>query len=488
MLDETEQVPVPNGGDWILALQDADGNDLKTYAFTPMELTDGEEVVGRPAVIALIVPAIEGLAKIEIRVGSQVVATRNASATAPVVQITLPAPEQGSVHTLDTLDVAWTASDADGDPLSFSVLYSNDDGATWQTQVTGLTENHYTIDSSLIPGGNNSRVRVLASDGFLGGEAISAPFFIPGHAPQVLINSPVPLATFWPGQSVVLNGSAYDLEDGTLSGSSLIWSSSIDGFLGTGTISDTVNLSTGDHVISLTATDSNGMQRSTQVNIAVVGGAAPEPILIQSSPNALSHIVFEGGAAATLELALGGSDDSSLAWEASADHAWIRLNATSGTLPAQFEVTIAPAGLDVGSYKGIITIAAEGAANAPLEIPVVLEVMQRPTLSLAPGALQYTVVANGEAGEFEINLGSSNDTSLNWQASANTPWISLDPAAGVVPATLVVRILPDGLDPDTYHGVISVAASPAGNSPATILVTLTVKPVDMYLPFLRGTK
>jgi hypothetical protein len=60
------------------------------------------------------------------------------------------------------------------------------------------------------------------------------------------------------GENITFSGSGTDEEDGDLNGSSLVWTSDIDGTIGTGTTVITSALSAGDHEITLTATDSEG--------------------------------------------------------------------------------------------------------------------------------------------------------------------------------------------------------------------------------------
>lgn len=69
--------------------------------------------------------------------------------------------------------------------------------------------------------------------------------------------------------SISFSGTGTDPEDGILSGSSLVWSSDIDGEIGTGE-SFSTNLSEGTHVITLTATDSIDASdsKSTMVIVA----------------------------------------------------------------------------------------------------------------------------------------------------------------------------------------------------------------------------
>src|SRR5207249_5568807 len=133
--------------------------------------------------------------------------------------------------------VAWNASDADGDPLTFGLLYSRDDGATWQVIASGLRASSTTWNTLLSGGtapGSFSRVKVVASDGFNTAEAISNRFSVAGKPPIVSIVAPADDTHLVEGRAVHFEGFANDLEDGLLSGSSLAWSSSRDGVLGTG--------------------------------------------------------------------------------------------------------------------------------------------------------------------------------------------------------------------------------------------------------------
>jgi hypothetical protein len=81
-----------------------------------------------------------------------------------------------------------------------------------------------------------------------------------GGAPTATITSQPGYSSYQhsSGRSITLTGTATDPEDGALTGASLVWTSNLDGTLGTGTSLTTSSLSVGSHTITLTATDSNG--------------------------------------------------------------------------------------------------------------------------------------------------------------------------------------------------------------------------------------
>ena len=94
--------------------------------------------------------------------------------------------------------------------------------------------------------------------------------------PSAAIGGPAQFATFFTSDTINFVGSGTDLEDGLLTGGSLVWSSNIDGvFVQTGT-SVSRSLSLGVHTITLTATDSNGAEgtaiRTITVNSTGGGG------------------------------------------------------------------------------------------------------------------------------------------------------------------------------------------------------------------------
>jgi hypothetical protein len=79
------------------------------------------------------------------------------------------------------------------------------------------------------------------------------------------------------GTSVQFTGSGSDPEDGALTGASLVWTSNINGQIGTGTSFSTSSLSVGTHTITLTATDSKGAKGTATVTVTVNSPANQAP-------------------------------------------------------------------------------------------------------------------------------------------------------------------------------------------------------------------
>jgi hypothetical protein len=89
------------------------------------------------------------------------------------------------------------------------------------------------------------------------------------QAPEAQILSPTNNATYTQGSPVSFSGTGTDPEEVGLSGAALSWSSNIDGLLETGVGFTWSTLSPGDHTISLTATDSEGLSHTDTVTITI---------------------------------------------------------------------------------------------------------------------------------------------------------------------------------------------------------------------------
>lgn len=99
----------------------------------------------------------------------------------------------------------------------------------------------------------------------------------PNEAPAPSISTPQPGASYTTGTAITFRGSATDPEDGELPGSSLAWSSSLDGSLGTGDSLNRDDLSVGSHTVTLRATDSEGATASISVDLTVEAPPPPSP-------------------------------------------------------------------------------------------------------------------------------------------------------------------------------------------------------------------
>jgi len=81
---------------------------------------------------------------------------------APSVEVLTP---NGGEILNGTIMVEWDAIDFDGDSLTFDVLYSDDNGASWDDLAIGLLVDSYSWNTTLYPDGSGYMIRVIVSDG-----------------------------------------------------------------------------------------------------------------------------------------------------------------------------------------------------------------------------------------------------------------------------------------------------------------------------------
>lgn len=139
------------------------------------------------------------------------------------------------------------------------------------------------------------------------------------ETPSVIITAPANNSVLRYQESVVFLANATDLEDGPLTGNAVVWSSDVDGFLGYGTSFVKNSLSVGEHVITATATDTDGGEQSASVTIKVQNN--PPRVIVTSPIDNSTHtyskpITFVATVSDTEESILTGD---SVVWESDKD-------------------------------------------------------------------------------------------------------------------------------------------------------------------------
>ena len=113
-------------------------------------------------------------------------------------------------------------------------------------------------------------------------------FSLAGCIPTVRITSPKNGATFGFGEPITFSGSATNFGTGELTGGALVWTSSIDGQIGTGETFTKNDLSPGVHTITLSATNPNN-QTGKETRTITVG----EPPIVEIDEDIDSNTTWE---------------------------------------------------------------------------------------------------------------------------------------------------------------------------------------------------
>lgn len=270
----------------------ADGRVLATRSFRLRERSD--DTFGD--VFGFFLPFPPGVARIEIARGPEVLAARLVSSNAPVVQ----AFALESVGD-DMWRVSFSAVDPDADELTIAAAYTPDGVRFLPVHIDVANDGmSFEFAAAGVPGSDAGRVRVTVTDGVHAQAALSPPAVFPDEPPVVAILSPPAGTVVSAVAPVTLRGTAYDAEDGVVSGDALHWSSDLDGALGIGEWLTVNRLSPGTHRITLVALDSFGMPDEVSRTITVLSDtAAPDLIVTDLS---LESPVAVPGALTTLRL------------------------------------------------------------------------------------------------------------------------------------------------------------------------------------------
>lgn len=239
-------------GEYALEIQDGVGNPLYTQTFL-VSFVDAEGDPIDTVSFNFQIPVQEGGEKILLKHGDSVLAEITQSPNAPTVSLVSP---NGGESWSGEQTITWEAGDIDGDDLSFSILYTPDNGLNWFPVAAGVVGNSLAVNTANLPGGDQAKMRIIATDGFNNTQDESnGTFFLAGNPPEVVINLPLPDAIAAPDSSIVFEGEATDLEDSSIPDESFVWTEGSD-VLGVGRQINAV-LPAGPHEITLTVMDSD---------------------------------------------------------------------------------------------------------------------------------------------------------------------------------------------------------------------------------------
>jgi hypothetical protein len=295
------------------------------------------------------------------------------------------------------VELAWTAADADGDALTFDLLYSRDGGATFQIAQLGLAGTSASVDTAALPGGTLI-FRVRASDGVNTAYADSPAVEVALKAPEAKIMAPPGGPDFEYGAPILLAGYALDTQDASIASlEGLTWlKENADGsetIFGQGPTLTLRGLDPGTHTIQLRATNSAGLEGTGELVLTVTDDLNDRLPALAADPAQVTWQVENGTTApvATVVQILNVGGPGTLNWMASSSADWVSLDSTSGTGEHGLVLTAQTAGLPANAtLTATVTIfATHAGGQETVEVPVLLQTGAGAIWG-PPLAIQYT--------------------------------------------------------------------------------------------------
>ncbi len=317
-------------------------------------------------------------------------------------------PASGPYYVNDYIQFEVEASDKEDGPLTGSNLVW---ASNLETDPIGTGEK--IIINSLSEG--EHLITLTATDNDENFQTDFIIINILNRAPDektILIMSPLDQDSFKSGELITFHGSAEDPEEGPLTGTSLVWTSSRGDTMGTGEIFTTSTLSTGTHIITLTATDSNGKSSSQSITI-IVENADPVAEITAPEDGAAKNF----GEAITFEGAGTDNEDGNIP---SSQLVWYRLDSSSDT-PEKIGTGNILSVDDLPRGNNIIRLTATDSEGATASDEIVVIVGNANPVATITKPFNNSIHGYGESIIF-TGTGTDPDggsTTLSWSSDVN---------------------------------------------------------------------
>jgi len=155
-------------------------------------------------------------------------------------------------------------------------------------------------------------------------------------------------------------------------------------------------------------------------------------------------------------------------------------------------VTANGAGLNQGSYSGVVTLVIPGAANTPINVSVTLNVGPPQSLTVAPTSLSFTYAAGSSAPAAQNIQVASTGGSVPFTvstASAPSGWLTATPASGNTNAAVAVNLAPSVLSTlgaGNYTGTVTISSTTGGTQTVNVNLTVTAPPPPAFTTLVNS--
>ncbi|MEM7351890.1 MAG: FG-GAP-like repeat-containing protein [Acidobacteriota bacterium] len=281
--------------------------------------------------------------------------------------------------------------------------------------------------------------------------------------PEVTILAPASGTSFRAGEPIQFDGLATDAEDGDLS-ASLVWSSDLDGSIGSGA-SFSTGLTAGSHLITALVTDSGGLQGSDQITLTIDPNTAPNVLI--SSPSDGTTVIegdlvtFTGSASDAEE----GDLTAGLAWTSDLD----------GSLGSGASFSLST--LSVGSHLITAAVTDIGGLESSATVTLTVDANTPPTVAITTPTEGATFIESDL-----VTFGGTASDTEDGDLTASLAWTSsLDGAIGsggsfsLASLSVGTHVITAAVtDSHGADGSADVTITVNGNTPPSVVITSPV--------------
>ena len=166
-----------------------------------------------------------------------------------------------------------------------------------------------------------------------------------------------------------------------------------------------------------------------------------------------------------------------LQWSIADNADWVELSPASGTGPGTVSIAVNTAGLSAGTHSATLTVSSTGASNTPVTASITLALEEAPRIVLSATTTSFNATKGGDdpAPRF-IALSNGGGGTLAWTVTDDADWLTVIPSVGSGAATLSATAAISGLEAGVYEGTVTISAPGSSNTPAIVMVNLTVAP------------
>jgi hypothetical protein len=222
-------------------------------------------------------------------------------------------------------------------------------------------------------------------------------------------------------------------------------------------------------------------------------GISLRPPHLHVSVNTLDFGTGDQATNSTKALTLLNSGNGEIVWQESTSQPWLLMTPTQGNftrdIPQQVTIAVDRSKLRSGSYTAQVNFTSNG-GNESLAVSMKVTQLQPQhdsIMQISPTLLSFTATdgSNTTASQ-QIAVSNSGGQGMNWQASANVPWLNVASSSTLVApgafATAKVSVVTRNLLPGTYTGTLTFSAQNvigkrnAFYSPQQVVVSITITP------------